>query len=229
MKFYKGEIIKTDDGSMSLKHCLLNDTYHSTSGALQESLHIYINSGLAALEEGSVRVFEMGFGTGLNMLLTIDYALKNNILIDYHTVELYPLDLETIKDMGFDKFCSSEVYDIYLAAHGAEWNTEGRVVLHENFAITKYQVDITRFEGFPKDINLVYYDAFAPDTQPELWSETIFSRLYQNMVFGSILMTYSSKGDVKRALRGSGFFVKRLSGPGNKRHIVKATKEGDHN
>lgn len=224
MKFYKGEIIETEDGSKSLKHHLLNDTYHSTSGALQESLHIYINSGLAQLDGDNIRIFEMGFGTGLNMLLTIDFAVKNNITVDYHTVELYPLDIETIKGMGFDKLCSQEVFDVYLAAHNSAWNTDDRVVLCKNFSITKYQVDITSFTDFPKDISLVYYDAFAPDSQPALWSEGIFTRLFNEMTTGSILMTYSSKGDVKRALRASGFEVKRIAGPGNKRHIVRATK-----
>lgn len=224
MDYYTAEIIDTDDGSKSVKHHLLQDTYHSTSGALNESLHIYIESGLEFINKKEVRVFEMGFGTGLNILLTIEYALKNDIKVDYHTVELYPLALDVIENIGFEKLCTKQCYELFIEAHKSAWNSENPVSLHRNFTVTKYQVNITQFDSFPQGIDVVYYDAFSPDTQPDLWSEAIFSKLYSSMTEKSVFMTYSSKGDVKRALRNSGFEVKRLAGPGNKRHIVRALK-----
>ncbi|MFI3261539.1 MAG: tRNA (5-methylaminomethyl-2-thiouridine)(34)-methyltransferase MnmD [Rikenellaceae bacterium] len=224
MEFYKGEIIETEDGSKSVKHHLFHDTYHSTSGAVQESLYVYIDSGLKFVDKQKIRVFEMGFGTGLNMLLTLEYALENDKQIDYHTLELFPLSMDVIENMGFEKLCSEQCYELFLKAHSLEWNNEEPIKIHENFAITKYQVDITKFDNFPKNIEVVYYDAFSPDTQPDLWSEAIFTELYSSMTTGSVFMTYSSKGDVKRALRSAGFEVKRLAGPANKRHIVRALK-----
>ncbi|MFI3268172.1 MAG: tRNA (5-methylaminomethyl-2-thiouridine)(34)-methyltransferase MnmD [Rikenellaceae bacterium] len=224
MEFYKGEIIDTDDGSKSVKHHLFQDTYHSVSGALQESLYVYIESGLKFIDRKEIKVFEMGFGTGLNMLLTIDYALENDVQIDYHTVELFPLALEVIENMGFEKFCTKQCYEVFLEAHKLAWNNEKPVFLHKNFSLTKYKVDIIDFSAFPDGIDVVYYDAFSPDTQPDLWSEQIFTKLYAAMSEDSVFMTYSSKGDVKRALRNSGFEVKRLPGPANKRHIVRALK-----
>lgn len=219
-KFFSGDIITTEDGSYSLCHSALGDSYHSCAGALLESEHIYINCGLKQLGKSKVCVFEMGLGTGLNMLLTLKYAIENHITIDYHAVELYPLDMSTIEQLDYSKFCSREVYQLFIEAHKADWNITKE--LHTNFSISKYNSDITNIQHFPKGIDLVYYDAFSPDTQPQLWTSNIFSSLASNMTTGGILMTYSSRGTVKTALREAGFQVKRLIGPGSKRHIVRA-------
>ncbi|MEG1635294.1 MAG: tRNA (5-methylaminomethyl-2-thiouridine)(34)-methyltransferase MnmD [Rikenellaceae bacterium] len=221
MLFIKADTIQTSDGSNTLKHPIIGDTYHSINGALEESAHIYINCLLKMIPFSPINIFEMGFGSGLNALLTLDYAVKNNIKINYTTVELYPLDIETVTNLAFNNFVDKDIYDLFIKIHSSEWNVKLNIC--DNFSITKLNTDLLRAE-LPNSINLVYFDAFAPDTQPQLWSVEQFERLYNHMTTGSILTTYSSKGVVKQAFRKVGFTVQRLNGVGGKRHILRCTK-----
>ncbi|MFI3321338.1 MAG: tRNA (5-methylaminomethyl-2-thiouridine)(34)-methyltransferase MnmD [Rikenellaceae bacterium] len=225
---YKAEISSTEDGSPTLLHPILGDNYHSFSGALDESRHVYINAGLNATvdrletDDMSLRIFEMGFGSGLNALLTIEYALKYNLKIEYFSIELYPLEIENVKAMNLDKFVDKESYDLFLKLLEGDWDSE--ITLNDNIKATKIYGDITKAE-LPQNIDLVYYDAFAYDTQPQLWSSELFKKIAKNMITDSSLTTYSAKGAVKEALRSAGFTVKRLKGAGGKHHMVLAVLE----
>lgn len=217
-------IIFSDDGSATLTHPIVGDTYHSTSGAIGESLHVYIENGLQVIAQQNepVKILEMGFGSGLNFLLTVDYALQHGLVIDYTTVELYPVDMLVIENMGYCRYVSQTAFELFLSAHRAAWNES--VVLGENIVIHKIDKSLLEVNFARNDINLVYFDAFAPDTQPELWSESVFEKIFRAMSNGGVLVTYSAKGTVKQALRAVGFNVQRKKGALGKHHQLVCTK-----
>ena len=216
----KGEIYLTEDGSSTLKHSLLGDSYHSTGGALSESQHVYIGAGFDSVEASSIAIFEMGFGTGLNCALTLQRAEQRNIAVDYHAVELYPIDAETVR--GLNYFAEdAAMRAMFESLHNAQWNEA--VQITENFRLTKYHDSLERVKP-NRVFDLIYFDAFAYDTQPELWSREVFEQMAAMTKPGGVLVTYSSKGVVKQALRESGFEVRRLPGACGKHHMLKAVK-----
>lgn len=156
----------TGDGSETLRHPVLGETYHSVRGALGEAAHVFIRNGLAAVGKPHISVFEAGFGSGLNAWLTMRYARGNGIGIDYHTVELYPVSGETVAALGYSR------HGDFTALHAAPWGEKTQVA--PGFAITKARGDLAETE-FSTIFDIVYYDAFAPDRQPELWTGGIFS------------------------------------------------------
>lgn len=209
----------TADGSHSLRHELLGELYHSDRGAVGEALHVYINAGFChAVENGinKIRVFEVGFGSGLNTWLTLKSAMELNVQVEYHAVELYPVELSTASMMNFT------TDPRFMELHRAQWNVP--VAITDNFTLIKYLTNFESFQFFTK-FDVVYYDAFTPDVQPELWSEELFTRLYGSMNNGGILTTYTAKGAVKQALRSAGFVLERLPGALGKRHMLRAIKD----
>lgn len=220
MQNIKPEIIVSDDGSSTLRHPIIGDMYHSIGGAVSESMHIYINEGLHRVSQlkKRINILEIGFGSGLNALLTIEESIKNDLQIEYTTIELYPIDLEVIKNLKYDRFCSPEAYEIYLKAHQTEWNK--KVKLTDNFTIEKINKSLLNITLELNKADVVYFDAFAPTTQPELWSIEVFGKIYASMQKGGILVTYSAKGVVKQALREVGFEVKRVKGALGKHHML---------
>lgn len=219
------KIVISDDGSSTLTHPVLGDSYHSTAGAVGEAMHVYIGNGLlevAALKR-SINVFEMGLGGGLNLLLTIQCAIDRGLTINYLAVEQYPVDLSVVEHLNYRNFVSPLAYDLFTAAHRAPWGEV--VVLSPFFTIHKVDKPLQEVVFEDNSIDLVYFDAFAPDTQPELWSEEIFGAIFKALCFGGVLVTYSAKGVVKRALRAVGFEVKRRSGALGKHHQLFCTKQ----
>lgn len=214
----EAEIEITDDGSATLRHPLFGDTYHSMRGALTEARHIFIANALATLSRNPVRILEIGFGSSLNAWLSLRYGMQHGIGIDYRAVELYPVPVETALRLGYTED------PLFISLHRCGWNTRQKI--SDTFALTKYNCDLTlggaAWEDDPCDV--IYFDAFAPDTQPEMWSEDVFRRMYALLVPGGSLVTYSAKGTVKQALRSAGFTVKRLPGAAGKRHMTKAVK-----
>ncbi len=217
----KREIKLTEDGSHTIFIPELNEHYHSTHGAIQEAMHVYINAGLKFSDKNPVRILEIGFGTGLNAYLSLVEAENNNRNIVYHSLERYPVEKEQLKVLNYPDQIDFEDKILFNKLHETEWNQTYKI--SNNFSLKKINGDLKQID-FKDKYDLIYFDAFAPDIQPELWTETIFKKLYYYTNPNALLVTYCSKGIVKRALRASGFEVKRLAGPPGKHHILRATK-----
>jgi len=218
----KTELIITKDGSHSLFVPELNEIYHSTNGAIQESNHIFIQSGLAQIAKKEISILEIGFGTGLNAFLTLSYALKNNLKINYFTIEKYPVEKNIVEKLNYVELIDPAQKDTFQLLHNGAWNNS--IKINQNYTFIKYQIDLNLFAPY-FSYDVIFFDAFAPDVQPELWTKENFMKLYKNLNQGGNLTTYSAKGEVKRNLEACGFFVERIPGPPGKREIIRATKK----
>jgi len=217
------KLIKTSDGSHSILNTSLDETYHSENGAINESQHVFIQNGLSIIEKNEINILEIGFGTGLNVLLTYQFAIEHKKKIKYITIEKYPLKSELIKRLNYPEQLNIDK-KFFLNLHICEWNKVQ--YLNPNFSFKKYNADLLNFNfSEHKNIDLVYFDTFSPSKQAELWTENIFKQIYQSLSPNGLLTTYSSAGLVKRALRNVGFIVKRKPGPRGKFHILNAIKE----
>jgi tRNA U34 5-methylaminomethyl-2-thiouridine-forming methyltransferase MnmC len=216
------DIILTEDGSHSIELAGSHQTYHSRFGAIQESMHVFIRPGLLKLSESGlkrIRVFEMGFGTGLNTLLTLIEAEKLGLDIYYETVEQFPLSLEMAARLNYcGQLKRMDLQDKFLLMH--EWEA---AAISPHFFLRKLLIDFNDY-AFEDNFHLIYYDAFGPASQPALWTPGIFEKIERHLYLGGILMTYSAKGDVRRAMSGAGFKVEKLMGPPGKREITCAIK-----
>lgn len=215
----------TGDGSHSLRSQRFGVSYHSTHGALQESRHIFIDAGLQPLltdETATLRILEMGFGTGLNALLVRLVARQYpRTSFDYTSYEQYPITSERARSLNYPQLLSLETSDL-LQLHDAPW---GEVIsLEDNFTFTKRREDFLSIDGnSQRPYDLIFYDAFAPETQPDLWTEAAMQVCAQRLRPGGTLVTYCAKGQFKRSLRAAGFTVEALPGPIGKREITRAT------
>ncbi|CAN5215300.1 tRNA (5-methylaminomethyl-2-thiouridine)(34)-methyltransferase MnmD [soil metagenome] len=218
-------LITTSDGSHTLFVPELGEHYHSVHGAVQESTHIFIKYGLEALPagEGPLYIFEMGLGTGLNLLLTALQRLDR--LIYYVSVEAYPVTAEEAASLNYGSLFTDhpEAKKILNIIHTLPWNKP--VELKPGLTIHKIHAKLAevQWQNLP-EFNLIYFDAFAPDAQPGLWTEEIFQTLYNQTQPGGILTTYCAKGIVRRALKAAGFVIEKLPGPPGKREMTRAGK-----
>jgi tRNA U34 5-methylaminomethyl-2-thiouridine-forming methyltransferase MnmC len=215
-------LMVTADGSHTAINQALDKTYHSVHGAFQESQRVYIELGLwAAFEkfpDKELRIFEMGFGTGLNALLTAREAEAHQRRIIYTTIEAYPMALADTRQLNYDQLLGTS----YLTTlHESPWNKTVEVTPY--FAITKIEGKLQEL-NLTDPFHLIYYDAFAPTAQPELWNETIFQKMAALLIPGGILTTYCSKSYVQRNLRAAGLTVEKHPGPPHKRDILRAVK-----
>ncbi len=213
------KVIKTDDGSCSVFNSELNETYHSTFGALQESIHVYINNGFSLFSQNSVSILEVGLGTGLNAALTWQHAESTGQIVNYISLEPFPLPLSMMQVLV-------QSYDLDLAQkliqiHEAPWNTPN--FFSPFFTFVKNKQTIQDFSS-SKLVDLVYMDAFAPEKQPEMWTPDIISKLADSLNPNGAITTYCAKGDLKRSLKACGLFVNSLPGPIGKREIIVARK-----
>jgi len=217
----KLELVKTIDGSNSLKNLIINDSYHSKYGAINESKHIFINNGLKRISKKKIRVLEIGFGTGLNALLTQLYCDKKEKRITYHTIDNLPLKEEIYSSLNY---CDQLKIDknIFLKIHSSLWENE--IELSNFFVLKKMKYDFTKIL-FNEKYDLIYFDAFSPSKQPEMWTLNNFKKLYDCLNTNGVLITYSSKGDVKRIMKKVGFNVSSVEGPTGKREITLASKD----
>lgn len=223
-------IILTRDGSHTIQ---LEDsavTYHSIHGAIQESMHVFIKEGLHEWmkinQSTSIRIFEMGFGTGLNALLTYIEAKNLGILIDYTSVEKFPLERSYYSILNYPAQLKNEkLNDVLLHMHVAPFDT--KVQLDPLFSLLKIKSDlqeISNAKPLNNDYNIIYFDAFAPRAQPELWTEAVFKQMFDSLAVGGMLVTYCSKGIVRRAMEAAGFTIQKVPGPPGKREMVRALK-----
>lgn len=219
----KPEIEITADGSHTLFVPELNEHYHSINGAVQESKHVFIDAGLHRCSKEEINIFEVGFGTGLNAFLTLVEAASISKTIRYTGIEAYPLDIETIKKLNYPQHYSIHYQDLYYKLHSVEWGVEASI--SPTFSLTKLHADLTAFDWSElKNIDLIYFDAFAPDKQADLWTQDIFDNLYQIANDGAVMTTYCAKGVVRRMMQQAGFTVERLPGPPGKREMLRAVK-----
>lgn len=211
----------TADGSHTLFVPELNENYHSVNGAWQESNHVFIEAGLRQLNKSELSVLEVGFGTGLNAFLTLLEAEKADKIIHYTSLELYPIDIELIPSLNYAKLISPDKQSLFDALHDATWSES--VWITPNFCLKKIKIDLLKFST-NECYDLIYFDAFAPDKQPEMWHSEVFERLFHNTKEGGILTTYCAKGVVRRSMIAAGFLVERLQGPPGKREMIRAIK-----
>lgn len=214
-------LFNTNDGSQTIYSEQFNEHYHSTFGALSESLHVYIEAGLNYSNLKNISIFEVGLGTGLNAILTLIESKKRNIMINYTAIELYPLDIQIIEKLNYHHFLTKQQYNKFRLMHTSDWNKE--ISIDSTFTLTKIKADLNNY-NLPTHYDIIYYDAFSPDTQPEMWTLETFNKIYNSTKRGGFLTTYSSKGLVKNNLRNAGFKVTRLPGPKGKHHIIRAEK-----
>jgi len=214
------KIIVTGDGSHSLLHEALDETYHSRHGAVQESQHVFMEQGFTYLREQqkseSVSILEVGFGTGLNALLTLTEATKNDITVSYTSLETYPLGREVWGRLNYPDPCQ-----LFQELHLAAW--QKWVVINSQFKLLKHEQSLLTIE-LEQQFDLIYFDAFAPNKQPELWELSVLEKVVKSLKPGGMFVTYCAKGQLKRDLKYLGLTVESLPGPPGKREMVRAVK-----
>ncbi|QED37819.1 tRNA (5-methylaminomethyl-2-thiouridine)(34)-methyltransferase MnmD [Antarcticibacterium arcticum] len=223
----KREIINTGDGSTTIHLPEWNEQYHSKHGAIREARHVFIEMGLKkclAKEFPEISILEIGFGTGLNALVTWSEVRDREINIKYTGVEAYPVAFGEVEKLNFpNQLAEPDAEEVFKLLHSLEWEIpEG---LTPNFSLLKQKkffADITDVSLY----DLIYFDAFGARVQPELWTEEIFERMFRASKPGGLLVTYAAKGSVRRAMQSAGFIVERLPGPPGKREMLRATKPG---
>lgn len=215
------EIFLTQDGSSSVLHSDLGISFHSKYGAITESNHVFILNGLNCIESNvsPIKILEVGFGTGLNLLLT--FLNRENVI--YHALEPHPLNSIILEGLNYQNFMNNPVKasEIFKIASKDIWNQE--IKLSENFKLLKYRTKLEDFETDTK-FHLIYYDTFAPSAQPELWAEEILTKVYDLLLPGGIFVTYCAKGTVKRIFKNLGALVQSPSGPPGKREMTRVIK-----
>jgi tRNA U34 5-methylaminomethyl-2-thiouridine-forming methyltransferase MnmC len=213
------EFITTADGSTSLYVPSIDETYHSRHGAVQESQHVFVQMGLdpvvQRITDRPIRILEVGFGTGLNALLTASFG---RFSVEYFGLDTVPLPPEVYQNIGFDGLEDA----LLQAMHKAPWNMA--VEMKPGFVLHKMPARVQEAE-LPLAIDLVYYDAFGPRAQGEMWELPVFQRLFDVVAAGGVLVTYCAKGQVRRDLHTAGFVVERLAGPPGKREMLRATRQ----
>lgn len=217
------KIIQTSDGSSSVYLPEWDENYHSKHGAIQEAYHVFIRSGLDLFkDESSLCILEMGFGTGLNCMITFLETKKRNLSINYVGLEGYPLELKMIVELNhLEQLGAKEESKAYNRIQSSDW--EKTVEVDSSFSLIKKQI---MFENYQESnmADLIYFDAFGARVQPELWTETIFAKMYDALKENGKLVTYAAKGSVRRAMQAVGFEVERLPGPPGKREMLRGTK-----
>ncbi|MEM9680654.1 MAG: tRNA (5-methylaminomethyl-2-thiouridine)(34)-methyltransferase MnmD [Bacteroidota bacterium] len=222
----KRKIITTADGSKTIQIEEWNEQYHSIHGAIQEARHVFIKHGLLFYSENRqhidhIGILEMGFGTGLNAFLTYVEAEALSVKINYTGVEAYPVEADEILQLNYPQLISSAHKNVFDQMHQATW--EHPVVLNDHFTLQKQQQFFDTIDD-QNAFDIIYFDAFGARVQPELWTEDIFFRMFSALRPGGVLVTYSAKGSVRRAMEAVGFTVERLPGPPGKREMLRAVK-----
>ncbi|HYF70516.1 MAG TPA: tRNA (5-methylaminomethyl-2-thiouridine)(34)-methyltransferase MnmD [Ohtaekwangia sp.] len=220
------KLIITQDGSHSLFHEALNETYHSVHGAIQESVYVFIRQGLAYLlqhhPESTVAILEVGFGTGLNALLTLQYSIEQKAPIHYVTIEAYPLEESVWRSLNYPSTIGLKHH--FEALHTLSWDKVHEVI--PGFQLKKMAEILQEAKFDNEAFDVIFFDAFAPSKQPEMWTIPTLERVASALRPGGIFVTYCARGQLKRDLMTLGFTVETLSGPPGKKEMVRAIKSG---
>jgi len=216
------KIIITDDGSTTIQLLDWDEQYHSKNGAIQEAKHVFIKQGLAQFKTKEINILEIGFGTGLNAFITFLEAQKRDLKINYIGVEAFPVQKNELDKLNYVSKLNADAYkEVFSLMHQSNWDEEQKIAT--NFKLTKRKQQFEEIIDQNK-YHLIYFDAFGAQVQPELWTEVIFKKMYESLKKDGILVTYSAKGSVRRAMQSVGFVVERLPGPPGKREMLRATK-----
>ena len=217
----------TEDGSKTLLVSELNETYHSHHGALQEAEHVFIKNGIKRINNYEINILELGFGTGLNVLVTLDEYLKTDFChtINYFSLEKYPLKIDEALSLGYDQvFENEEVKNLIPKIHSTEWGKLENI--SKNFNLNKIEADFFALDKIDMPpIDIVYFDCFGARVQPDLWEQPLIEIVAAKMKPGSLFTTYSSKGSLQRILKSLNFEVEKLEGPKGKREMINAWKK----
>lgn len=216
------EIARTRDGSVTLFVPGLDEHYHSVHGALQESRHVFIEAGLryVAAEKKEISVLEVGLGTGLNALLTAIEAEEHQLSIHYTSIEKFPVSPAELDQLDYQELVKNE-NGLLKSLHEATWKEW--TDLSPRFHLLKLKTDLKNFRE-ENQYDLIYFDAFAPSAQPDLWTMEIFKSMYRSLKPGGILVTYCVKGEVRRNMKAAGFEVEKIPGPPGKREMARTRK-----
>lgn len=219
------QIRTTADGSSTLYIPELNEHYHSIHGACQESVHVFINAGLLQFQhvKKEIKILEVGLGTGLNVLLSARFAEDCSMKLDYLAIEPYPIDDNLLRQLNYNNLNQFIIPENWIHKIAEATKAEKVISLHTGFKLSIIKETIETFE-LPKQFDLVYFDAFGPQVQPEIWSELNFKKIFDSMNPGGILVTYCAKGAVRRSMQNAGFVVERIPGPPGKREMLRAKK-----
>ncbi len=214
----------SEDGSHTLFVPSLDEHYHSMHGAIRESLHVYIHTGFDHCTEREVNLLEIGFGTGLNAFLTLLHSEEAGKTVHYTTIEKYPLSMEQARKLNYGDLNALGRKEVFMELHKAPWDEWVKVT--PQFRLKKVRQDATQLEEFcPGTLfDVIYFDAFAPEKQPEMWASDLFERIHALSRPGAVLTTYCAKGAIRRTLQAIGYCVERLPGPPGKREILRATR-----
>ena len=221
----KREVIETGDGSKTIRIIDLDENYHSTHGALQEAEHVFIKNGLLEfIDKSQISIFEMGLGTGLNAFLSAIKANDLKLKIEYTGIEAFPVSIDELNQLGYHDIAGESNSDLYNKLHETLWGEMNEI--SEWFSLRKIndQLQLINFEN--ESFDIVYYDAFGPRAQEEMWSIELFQKMYDSIKEGGFLVTYCAKGQVKRNMKAVGFEVEPLPGPPGKREMTRAWKRG---
>ena len=214
------KLVITNDGSHSIYNPEVNETYHSKHGAIVEAEYVFIKNGLLAENKKQFSILEVGFGTGLNALLTAQKAQQKKIAINYHGIELYPVPKESYIQLNFTELIGEEKSKL-LNLHECNWEEEH--VINKFFKLTKNEIALENYTSKTK-FDIIYFDAFSPEKQAELWTAEVFQNMYDLLKEDGFLVTYCAKGVVKRTMKAVGFEIVVLDGPPGKRQMTRANK-----
>jgi tRNA U34 5-methylaminomethyl-2-thiouridine-forming methyltransferase MnmC len=220
----------TEDGSHSIYSEQFGVAYHSTHGAIQETQHIFIEAALCHFIQlnqdkniDEIKILDIGFGTGLNVFMTFLESQNRQYNIDLTTIEAYPLSISTAETLNYAQLLNVPQYEhIFKQLHSLSW--EEKHAIMEKFTYQKHLLDFKEI-AYTNTFDIVFYDAFSPETQPDLWDEMMMGRIFNALKSGGIMTTYCAKGSFKRALKSVGFQVEGIPGPRGKREITRATKK----